>query len=123
MYIVWFALQIAETDLEHTYLVAWLLFFGFLCLVIHLRVEMRQKYNVFGSPVDDIFASLILYPFVLSQAVMMADTEGKDAPLYFASAEEVIAEMASLSNKKPVVGELIKEVEVKAVDVTSTSAA
>jgi len=123
MYIVWFALQITEVDLEHAYLVAWLMFFGFLCLVIHLRVEMRNKYNVFGSPIDDIFASLILYPFVLSQAVMMADTEGKNAPLYFASADEVIAEMTSLSSAAPVVGAPIKEVEVKPVDVSSTSAA
>ena len=33
--------------------------------------------------------------FAVAQGQMMADTDGKDAPLYFADAEEVIAEMAS----------------------------
>jgi hypothetical protein len=93
-YYSWIGCHIAETTLTHTYLIAWLMFFGFLCIIIHLRVEMRQKYNVWGSPIDDICASLFMYPFVISQCSMMAATNGKDAPLYFASADEVIEEMA-----------------------------
>ena len=93
-YIAWIVCHILETSNTHSYLVAWLMFFFFLAIVVHLRVEMRQKYNVWGSPVDDLFASLLMYPFVLAQCSMMADTDGKDAPLYFASAEEVIQEMA-----------------------------
>ena len=61
-----------------------------LCSVIFSRVVMRYKYNVWGSPMDDLFASLFLWPVVLAQLEMCADTDGKDAPAYWASTDEMI---------------------------------
>jgi hypothetical protein len=121
-YVSWFVCQVVEVETRNVSLVAWLMFFGFLCIVIHLRVEMRQKYNVFGSPIDDISASLVMHPFVLAQCAMMADTDGKDAPRYYASADEMIQEMANLaSNATPPVvkGEMYQGSGTSVSDVTS----
>mmetsp|Transcript_22047 Transcript_22047/g.56275 ORF Transcript_22047/g.56275 Transcript_22047/m.56275 type:complete len:1013 (-) Transcript_22047:54-3092(-) len=96
-YIAWIVCHILELEVTHTYLIAWLMFFFFLCIVVHLRVEMRQKFGVWGSPFDDIFVSLFMYPFVLAQCAMMAETDGESAPGYFVAVDEVRAEMASLS--------------------------
>jgi len=96
--------HILETSVTHAYLVAWLMYFGGICLVVHLRAELRAKYNVWGSAVDDIFASVFLPQFSLSQITMMADTDGEGAPFYFASADEVIGEMAdAMGQSKDVV--------------------
>jgi hypothetical protein len=108
-YIAWIVCHILEDSNKHSYLVAWLMFFGFLAIVVHIRVEMRQKYNVWGSPVDDMFASLMMYPFAISQCSMMAETDGKDAPLYFASAEEVIREMSAASSNGRTSDDKVKE--------------
>jgi choline-glycine betaine transporter len=99
-YLVWFILHIVEVEHKHSYLVAWLLFFFFLAIVVHLRVETRLKYKVWGSPVDDIFVALLMYPFVLAQCAMQVGNDGAGSPDYFASADEVIAEMAEASDEK-----------------------
>jgi len=122
-YLVWFICHIVETDTEHVYLIAWLMYFGFLCIVMHLRVEMRGKYNVCGSPIDDMTASLVMYPFVLAQCAMMADKDGAGAPHYCASADEVIAEMANLATTPVVVGEEYRSGTHELKDVTLSTAA
>ena len=59
---------------------------------------MRLKENIYGSPIDDLFASLIGWPFVLAQMQMHASTGGEGKPLYFASTDEMIAEMAEFGS-------------------------
>jgi len=77
---------------------AWLWFTFFLCVVIFARVEMRYKHEVWGSVLDDIFAGMFLWPIALAQMQMMAETDGKDKPLYWKDADELIATMASVSD-------------------------
>mgnify|MGYP005734280185 CR=1 FL=1 len=54
---------------------------------------------------------MVLFPIVLAQMQMQAETDGKDAPTYFASTDEVKEEMATLSARAalPTVGEAVLE--------------
>jgi len=95
LYTMWFVLQIVEVEVHDVYVLAWVFFIGHIFIVTTARVELRALYNVYGTPIDDGFASLIMWPFVIAQMGIMVETDGEGAPLYFASADEVIAEMAA----------------------------
>jgi len=96
LYICWFALHIVEVEKEGMHTIAWLCFTAFFLLVAFARGELRRKYNIWGNALEDLFCAIMLYPFVLAQMEMQATTDGSGAPTYFASADEVQAEMASL---------------------------
>jgi hypothetical protein len=99
LYYAFLIFHIAESGTAGMHTIGWLCFLFFLCIVSFNRTEMRYKYNVWGSPVDDFTAAMFMYPFVLAQVQMMGDTDGKDAPLYFQSADEVIALMGAASTR------------------------
>ena len=96
LYICWCALHIVEVEKEGMHTIAWLCFTGFFLLVAFARGELRRKYNIWGFALEDLFCAIMMYPFVLAQMEMQLATDGKDAPTYFASAEEIKAEMSSL---------------------------
>merc|ERR1712072_1396754 len=77
---------------------AWLWFTFFLCIVIFVRSEMRVKHNVWGSILDDIFATMFLWPIVLAQVNMMAESDGRGKPTYWKDADELIATMQSVKD-------------------------
>jgi hypothetical protein len=103
-------------------ILAWLLFTFFLCIVITTRVEMRAKHDVWGSVMDDVFASIFLWPLVLSQCQMMADSNGEGKPLYWKDADEIIALMAEHSAEEYASAKKT-DGDTKTADVTLTSAA
>jgi hypothetical protein len=78
---------------RNAHVFAWLIFTFFLALVVFTRVEMRYKHKVWGSTLDDIYVAIFLWPLALAQIQLMAETEGKDKPLYWADADELIATM------------------------------
>jgi hypothetical protein len=96
LYICWFALHIVEVEKEGMHTIAWLCFTGFFLIVAFARGELRRKYNVWGFALEDLFCAIMLYPFVLAQMEMQVSTDGKGAPTYFASADELQVLMASL---------------------------
>jgi len=97
LFICWVALLIADVEREGMHTIAWLCMTGVLLLTAFGRGELRRKYNIWGSPLEDLFCSMMLYPIVLAQMEMQATTDGKDAPTYFASADQVQADMSALS--------------------------
>jgi choline-glycine betaine transporter len=115
LYICWCALHIVEVEKEGAHTIAWLCFTGFFLLVAFARGELRRKYNIWGFALEDLFCAIMMYPFVLAQMEMQVATDGKGAPTYFASAEEIKAEMSALKESDAdalpttaVVGEKIK---------------
>jgi len=94
--ICWFALQCAEPGVAGTHTISWLCFIGFALIVAFARGEMRRTFNVWDSPLSDLFSTLMMWPFVLAQIKMQADSD-EAGPLYFASADEVIADMAAIN--------------------------
>jgi hypothetical protein len=109
-YILFFALQIAEAGLAGMHAIGWLMHIFFVSIVTFTRVEMRYHFSVWGTPVDDACASLFMFPFVLAQCQMMAETNGKNAPHYFDDADQVIADMAMAAS-----GASLPVTDVKAV--------
>jgi len=96
LYICWFALHIVEVEKEGMHTIAWLCFTGFFLIVAFARGELRRKYNIWGFALEDLFCAIMVYPFVLAQMEMQAASDGSGAPTYFASADEIKAEMTSL---------------------------
>jgi Cys-rich protein (TIGR01571 family) len=109
----WFALQIAEVGLKHVYVISWLMYLAFACILFSTRLEMRHKYNVYGSPVDDIVAAVFMWPLALAQCDMMAMNEGAGAPLYLTCVDEICAEMAAAKGAA---------VTITATEVTTSAA-
>lgn len=94
--ICWFALHIVETDKEGAHTIAWLCMTALLLLIAFGRGELRRKYDIWGSPLEDLFSAMMVYPIVLAQMQMQVSNDGDKAPTYFASADEVQAEMTAL---------------------------
>jgi len=92
--VLWFALHVAEASVVHMYVLAWLAYLGFVCILMMTRLEMRQKYNIWGSPVDDIVAAMFAWPLCLAQCEMMAMNNGEGAPRYLACIDEICEQMA-----------------------------
>ena len=99
LYVMWFALQIVEVEKAGAHTIGWLCMTALFMLIAFGRGELRRKHNIWGSPLEDLFCAMMLYPITLAQMEMQATTNGKDAPTYFASADEVQAQMTSLSTK------------------------
>ena len=75
---------------------------------------MRHKYNVYGSFADDLTAALFMYPLALSQMYMMAETDGKDAPDYFADIDAMIETMNAKCDSPSLPTSTGKPVEIQA---------
>lgn len=99
LYVAWFVLQICEVEYEGVYILSWVMFSGFIFIVIFARAEMRRVYNVWGSYVDDLYCSVFGFPVVLAQLQMAAETDNKDAPTYFAATDLLTAELANLADE------------------------
>eukprot|EP00241_Pyramimonas_parkeae_P024781 CAMPEP_0114310520 /NCGR_PEP_ID=MMETSP0059-20121206/19294_1 /TAXON_ID=36894 /ORGANISM="Pyramimonas parkeae, Strain CCMP726" /LENGTH=149 /DNA_ID=CAMNT_0001434551 /DNA_START=83 /DNA_END=532 /DNA_ORIENTATION=- len=68
----WFLLMCMDTpsntkNVGYYYALGWSAFMIFVCWVTFLRSQMRIKYNVYGSEVEDLFCALFAYPLTLSQ--------------------------------------------------------
>jgi hypothetical protein len=92
--IVWFIFHIIEVSYTYFYVLAWLSYIFFVCILFSVRLEMRAKHNVYGSALDDIVAALVAWPFCLAQCEMMAMNNGEGAPLYCACIDDIKAQMA-----------------------------
>ena len=97
LFLAFIIFHACEASTLHMHTLAWVWNFFFVSLIAVCRQLMRQKHNVWGSFADDFFVSMFAYPLTLAQMAMMAETDGKDAPLYFAESDEVIAEMAAIT--------------------------
>ena len=100
LYVSWVVLHALEIAVPGTHTVAWVSFTAFVLIVAYLRGELRRKSNVWGFPPEDVFCAMVMYPFVLAQMEMHVAADGKGAPAYFASADEIRAEMRPLGARK-----------------------
>jgi hypothetical protein len=99
LYTAWIVFHVVEVGSRGMHTIGWVCFIAFVALTAFMRVEARRIYNVYGSPIDDIFVALFFYPWTLAQIKMAVATDNEGAPTYFASADELIAEMADAMDK------------------------
>jgi choline-glycine betaine transporter len=93
LFIAWFCLQISEVDKANMHVLGWLCMTGVLMLIALARGEVRRLYNIWGNPLEDFWAAMCMYPFVLAQIQMQCDTDGLGAPTYFKSLDDMQAEL------------------------------
>jgi choline-glycine betaine transporter len=102
LHLLWFALHIVQVDKdEYAWVIAWLCMTGVILLIALCRGELRRKYNIWGSPLEDLFCVMCMYPMVCAQIQIQAETDGEGMPTYFASADEIEAEMKALADDEP----------------------
>jgi Cys-rich protein (TIGR01571 family) len=78
--VLWFAFiacAIVQVAVRDMFAISWTLyiFFGFVTMA--MRVEMRTKYNIWGSLVEDFWLGLTMPTFCLAQMKMQADNDGE----------------------------------------------
>jgi choline-glycine betaine transporter len=71
-WIVMLLVNAGETS-NYAYL-GWTFYVFFALLLMSIRGEMRAKYNVYGSLLEDAWACITMYPWVISQMAMHADS-------------------------------------------------
>merc|ERR1711865_644302 len=98
LFISWITLMIVDVGKEGVHVIGWLCMVGTLFIITLCRIELRRKYNIWGNPLDDLWATMCVYPIVLAQMKMQVDTDGKDAPTYFASADKIQQDMYELKD-------------------------
>jgi len=91
LHVAWIVLMICEVEFEYASSIAWLAYLFRTVLLIYCRMTMRVKYNIWGCLLDDMWACLVWYPFVSAQLHIHAETDGEDAPPYFADVDAAIA--------------------------------
>jgi len=90
LYIAWIVLMICEVKFEYASSIAWLLYLFKTILLTYCRTAMRNKYNIWGCTLDDMWACLVWYPFVCAQLQIQAETDGEGAQAYFADVDAAI---------------------------------
>jgi hypothetical protein len=92
------AFQLIEISTPMMHVIGWLCHFGLVCIVTYTRGSVREKYNVWGSYMDDIWVALTATPFATAQCSMMVTNDGVGAPQYFKDVDECIAEMKAIDD-------------------------
>jgi len=71
--LAWIVCMILEVSVNNASALGWTFFFFMACCITVTRVWAREKYNVYGWPIEDFFVSLFWYPFAASQLGLHAD--------------------------------------------------
>ena len=66
----WMACLFSELSLENGSDIGWTFFLFFIFHITLLRRQIRTYFNVYGWIVSDFFSTLVMYPFVISQAAL-----------------------------------------------------
>ena len=64
---LWVVLHIAEIEVAGLFAVGWVAYLGFILLLTIARYGVRSHFGINGNPVEDFFATLVLYPSVAIQ--------------------------------------------------------
>ncbi|KAL5263770.1 hypothetical protein ACHWQZ_G004986 [Mnemiopsis leidyi] len=67
LWLLWIILHIVEIVVPGCYAIAWICYIGFATIITGFRASVRSEFDINGNPVEDFFASLIMYPSVAIQ--------------------------------------------------------
>ncbi|XP_063676898.1 uncharacterized protein LOC134813142 [Bolinopsis microptera] len=67
LWLSWITLHIVEIEVPGSYAIAWIFYIGFVTLVASFRSSVRAEYDINGNPLEDFFATLLVYPSVAIQ--------------------------------------------------------
>jgi len=116
LWLIWIALQFSEIGMEFSGSMSWVAFVFMISIIGYTRAVLRAKYNVWGSLGEDMWLSLMMYPFVLNQTTLMVLNDGEGAPDYFT---DVIRNLEMVASLKGGEGKPAASGDVKMVEVSS----
>lgn len=67
LFYLWFILMALEPAVDAISYVGWAILMGFFSYATSIRYSIREEYNIYGNPVEDFFAVMIVYPFAAYQ--------------------------------------------------------
>ena len=100
----WIILHIVEIEVPGSYAIAWIFYIGFVTLVASFRSSVRAEYDINGNPLEDFFATLLVYPSVAIQL----DTVHKKHGLTTIVPQEPVANGSGATNGHHVNGVVIE---------------
>ena len=76
LWFTWLLLQFIEIGVEDAGSMSWVAFSFLIGIIGYTRMAVREHYNVYGSIMDDLWCSLMMFPFVLTQTQLMCANDG-----------------------------------------------
>ena len=67
LFTLWIGLHIVNIWVPGVWAIAWFFYMFFVCQITSVRLRTRELYGITGNGSEDLFASMILYPFVATQ--------------------------------------------------------
>ena len=67
LFYLWVILMALEPVVDSISYVAWAFLMGFFAYATSIRYSIREEFNIYGNPVEDFFAVMIVYPFAAYQ--------------------------------------------------------
>jgi hypothetical protein len=74
---MWIVLMIVDTSEENVAYIGWACYMLYVSALVTTRVELREKYNIYGSMIEDILCCLVMPFWVVSQMEMQCTLEIK----------------------------------------------
>jgi len=71
----WIILMVVDTAEENVAYIGWSCYMLYVASLVTTRVELREKYNIYGSMIEDIFCCLVMPFWVISQMEIQCSTE------------------------------------------------
>jgi len=85
-WLMWICLLMAGIEHVNYGYLGWTFYICFAMQLAHLRASLRAKYEIYGAFAEDFFTSLMMYPFVISQAELQLLKPADAAPADAAAA-------------------------------------
>jgi choline-glycine betaine transporter len=99
-WLVFIVFHALEPSTQNMSVIGWIGFIGMTLIISFTRGELRRKEKIWGSTVDDWFVGIICWPFACAQMQTHVETDGAMMAKYFASADELMDDMASFEGFK-----------------------
>ena len=72
LFCAWIGCMFGELNSENASYVGWTAYTAMILAISYVRIKARQAYNVYGFWMEDMFACLVMWPFVCSQLSLQA---------------------------------------------------
>jgi hypothetical protein len=75
MFFCWIGCMFGELDNPLTSYIGWTIYMFFVAELTFIRCKAREAYNVYGFWLEDLFACMVMWPYVASQLSLQVLTQ------------------------------------------------
>jgi len=101
-WLAFFVFQILQAGPAQSFAFSWVMYCFMIAAVAYTRAQLRERYNIWGNLVEDMWVSLTMYPFVVSQVELQAENDGAGSPNYFHDLDVLLGSEAGITMTKTI---------------------